>query len=69
MRPYRSYSPDNGELVSVGVAEQCDAMLTNAVYARRIPAPHPARTTLQAAGLPLGAKVQLDAVATVGSPG
>lgn len=44
-------------------------MLTNAVYARHIPAPHPARTTLQAAGLPLGAKVQLDAVVTVRSPG
>lgn len=34
----------------------------NAVYARRFPEPFPARTTLQVAGLPLGARVQVDAV-------
>lgn len=34
----------------------------NAAYSQRLAAPFPARTTLQAAGLPLGAKVQVDAV-------
>lgn len=33
----------------------------NAVYARRLTPPFPARTTIQAAGLPLGAKVQIEA--------
>lgn len=34
----------------------------NAVYERRLSAPYPARTTLQAAGLPLNAAVQIDAI-------
>lgn len=35
----------------------------NAVYRDCVPAPFPARTTLQVAALPLGARVQIDAVA------
>ena len=35
---------------------------SNSVYARRLSAPYPARTTLQVAGLPLGAAVEVDAV-------
>lgn len=34
----------------------------NSVYARRLSAPYPARTTLRVAGLPLGAAVEVDAV-------
>ena len=34
----------------------------NAVYRERLDEPYPARTTLQVAGLPLGARVQIDAV-------
>lgn len=34
----------------------------NAAYAKRFSSPYPARTTVQAAALPLGAKVQIDAV-------
>ncbi|MFW6187416.1 MAG: RidA family protein [Actinomycetota bacterium] len=34
----------------------------NAVYARRLSAPYPARTTVQVSGLPLNAAVQVDAV-------
>lgn len=34
----------------------------NAVYERRLTAPYPARTTVQVAGLPLGAVAQVDAV-------
>ncbi|UVJ40263.1 RidA family protein [Arthrobacter sp. CJ23] len=39
----------------------------NAVYAEEFTAPFPARTTLQVAGLPLGARVQIDAVVSVPS--
>jgi 2-iminobutanoate/2-iminopropanoate deaminase len=34
----------------------------NAIYRERLPEPYPARVTLQVAGLPLGARVQIDAV-------
>jgi 2-iminobutanoate/2-iminopropanoate deaminase len=34
----------------------------NAVYARYLSEPFPVRTTVQVAGLPLGAKVQIDTV-------
>lgn len=37
----------------------------NAIYRERLPEPYPARVTLQVAGLPLGARVQLDAVVDV----
>lgn len=38
----------------------------NAVYARAFPsAPQPARATVQVAALPLGAQVEIDAVATL----
>lgn len=41
----------------------------DAIYRERIPKPYPARVTLQVAGLPLGARVQIDAVAeTAGRP-
>ena len=34
----------------------------NAIYRERLPEPHPARVTLQVVGLPMGARVQIDAV-------
>ena len=34
----------------------------NTIYAQHIQAPFPARSTLQVAALPLGAKVQIDAI-------
>ena len=37
----------------------------NGVYSRRLPEPYPVRTTFQVAALPLGAKVQIDAVVAV----
>ena len=39
-----------------------DFDVINSVYARHLTEPLPARTTLQVAALPLGAKVQIDAV-------
>ena len=35
----------------------------NEVYARQMPAPFPARSTVQVAALPLGAKVEIEVVA------
>jgi 2-iminobutanoate/2-iminopropanoate deaminase len=37
----------------------------NEVYKERMPAPHPARTTVQAAALPGGIRVEIDVVALV----
>jgi 2-iminobutanoate/2-iminopropanoate deaminase len=37
----------------------------NDVYKERMPAPHPARTTVQAAKLPGGIAVEIDVIATV----
>ncbi len=37
----------------------------NEVYKERMPAPHPARTTIQAAALPGGIRVEIDVVALV----
>jgi len=34
----------------------------NTIYCKRLPEPYPARVTLQVIGLPLGARVQIDAV-------
>ena len=38
----------------------------NEVYGRYLPAPHPARATVQVAKLPAGARVEIEAVATRG---
>lgn len=38
----------------------------NAVYGEHFPVDPPARTTVQVAGLPLGARVEIEAIATVG---
>lgn len=35
----------------------------NEIYREFVPSPYPARVTIQVAGLPLGARIQLDAVA------
>jgi 2-iminobutanoate/2-iminopropanoate deaminase len=35
----------------------------NEVYARHMPAPFPARSTVQVAALPLGAKVEIEVIA------
>lgn len=46
-----------------------DFDVINDVYAAALKAPYPARTTLQVAGLPLGAKVQMHAVVTMNEYG
>ena len=44
------------------LTDYADFGALNAVYERRLSTPYPARTTVQVAGLPLGAAVQVDAV-------
>lgn len=47
---------------TVYLTDYQDFAAINRVYAGQLTAPFPARTTLQVAALPLGAKVQIDAV-------
>jgi 2-iminobutanoate/2-iminopropanoate deaminase len=51
---------------SVFLADLKEFAAMNAVYASFFPGDKPARTTVQVAGLPAGARVEIDAVGTVG---
>jgi len=48
---------------TVFLADMADFAAMNEVYARRFGAHKPARSTVQAAGLPKGARVEIDAIA------
>jgi 2-iminobutanoate/2-iminopropanoate deaminase len=48
---------------TVYLADMKDFGAMNTVYARYLQTPYPARTTIQAAGLPLGAAVEIEVVA------
>lgn len=48
---------------TVFLADMADFAAINAVYAEIVPAPHPARSTVQAAALPKDARVEIDAIA------
>lgn len=50
---------------TVYLTDYADFEAINTVYARVFAQPFPARTTVQVAALPLGAKVQIDAVAAL----
>ncbi|GAA4621894.1 Rid family detoxifying hydrolase [Cellulomonas oligotrophica] len=54
--------------VNVYLTSMDDFAAMNAAYAEAFSAPFPARTTVAVAGLPLGARVEIEAVATVGAP-
>lgn len=56
-------SLDNVVKSTVFMADLTEFGAMNEVYARHMPAPHPARSTVQVAGLPLGAKVEIEVVA------
>jgi 2-iminobutanoate/2-iminopropanoate deaminase len=45
------------------LVDLADGPAVGAVYAERFPAPHPARSTVQVAALPLGARVEIEAIA------
>jgi 2-iminobutanoate/2-iminopropanoate deaminase len=51
---------------TIFLADLQDFGNVNEVYARYFPSPPPARATVQAAGLPRGALVEIDAIAAVG---
>jgi len=48
---------------NVFLADMADFGAMNAIYGRYFQTPYPARTTIQAAGLPLGAAVEIEVVA------
>ncbi len=48
---------------TIFLANIADFAAVNAVYARFMPDPPPARTTVAVAGLPRGARVEIDAIA------
>ncbi|TLM80809.1 RidA family protein [Pseudarthrobacter sp. NamE5] len=50
---------------TVYLTDYRDFAAINEVYAGRLHEPYPARTTVQVAALPLGAKVQIEAVVAV----
>ncbi|MGE5189459.1 MAG: RidA family protein [Gemmatimonadota bacterium] len=54
---------------TVYLADLADFPAVNAVYGRFFPADPPARATVQVAKLPAGALVEIDAIASTGSPG
>jgi reactive intermediate/imine deaminase len=56
-------SMDSVLKVNVYLADMNDFAAMNAVYAERFTAPYPARTTVGVAALPLGAKVEFEAIA------
>ncbi len=48
---------------TVFLADMADFSAMNAVYARFAAVPAPARSTIQAAALPMGARVEIEAIA------
>ena len=60
---FRWKSFDDVMKTTVYLADMKDFGAMNTVYARYFQAPYPARTTIQAAGLPLGAAVEIEVVA------
>jgi 2-iminobutanoate/2-iminopropanoate deaminase len=55
--------PDNVVKATVYLADMADFTKMNEVYARILGKQPPARTTIQAAGLPKGARVEIDVIA------
>ena len=50
---------------TIFLQDMADFAAVNAVYAQYLQSPYPARATVQAAGLPKGAAVEIDAVAVI----
>ncbi len=57
---------DHAVKVSVFLKDLGDFAAMNAVYAQYMPTPAPVRSTVEVAGLPLGARVEIDVVAVLG---
>lgn len=56
-------TPDDVVRCNVYLTDMADFPAMNEAYAAMFSAPYPARTTVQVAGLPLGADVEIDLVA------
>jgi 2-iminobutanoate/2-iminopropanoate deaminase len=56
-------SMDDVVKCNVYLTDMADFAAMNAVYATRFSAPYPARTTVAVAGLPLGARVEIECLA------
>lgn len=56
-------SMDDVIKVNVFLTDMADFAEMNAVYSERFSAPYPARSTVAVAGLPLGARVEIELVA------
>ncbi|HEX8940510.1 MAG TPA: Rid family detoxifying hydrolase [Candidatus Limnocylindrales bacterium] len=58
-----------GDLVktTIFLADIADFPAVNAVYARHVPDPPPARSTVQVAALPRGARIEIEAIARRGA--
>ena len=54
--------------VNVFIADLADFAAMNAIYSRHVVAPPPARSTVQVAALPLGAMVEIEAIARKSDP-
>jgi len=50
---------------TVYVSDMADFAELNAIYAEHFSDPYPARSTIEAGGLPMGAKVEIDVVARI----
>jgi len=50
---------------TVFLTDLADFQAVNAVYAACFPAPHPARSCVQVAALPKGARIEIEAIAVV----
>jgi reactive intermediate/imine deaminase len=59
-------SLDDVVRVGIYVMDLADFAQVNAVMAEYFQAPYPARSTIQVAGLPRGARVEVDAILAVG---
>lgn len=59
--------PDDVVRTTVFLADMADFQAMNGVYARFFGDARPARSTVQVAGLPRGARVEIDVIARVGS--
>lgn len=60
---------DEGDVVKCNVflTDMADFAAMNAVYATKFTSPYPARSTVAVAGLPLGARVEIEMVARRGN--
>ena len=55
--------PEHAAKTTVFLADRADFAVVNDVYARAFSAPFPARSCVQAAGLPRGVRLEVEAIA------